>query len=58
MDEMLKAATITIMVFNHKEQLAEYEMLAYEQACRCVEVVMRQYRELLEKSMKEQERCP
>jgi hypothetical protein len=45
MIEIIKSCAVIISVFSKKKFLTEYELFAYEQACRTMESVLRKFNE-------------
>ncbi len=52
---VLQAAFGVMAILGQKGNLTEYEVLAYEQACRTIEVLLKSHRELWEKHFGELE---
>ena len=48
--QVLSCATDTVTAFADKIDLNEFEMLAYEQACRNVESLLKSYRKAWERN--------
>ena len=43
---VLQTCTALVIIFNKKEHLREFELLAYEQACRILESTLKDFREI------------
>lgn len=52
---ILQVSVDTIVMFSQKQNLSEYEFLAYEQACRTIEVLLKSHRMIWEKQLDELE---
>ena len=46
MQEFFMASVALILTFSKKPNLQEFELLAYEQACRAAETILRETREV------------
>ena len=49
-NNVLQTCTALVIIFNKKETLQEFELLAYEQACRILESTLKDFREMWEKN--------
>ena len=46
LDNILSTCTALVITFNKKPNLQEFEVLAYEQACRVLEEALKDFREM------------